>query len=76
MLVRDALHSLNASPLHADCSAVDGLNSANDGAGSIKRAKPKAAIILLWIVLIFFLPFHGLLMPLVPALCRRAKEAP
>lgn len=44
MLKRDVLHSLNASALHADCSAAEGLNSAYAEAGNAKIAKPRAAI--------------------------------
>ena len=44
MLKRDVLHSLNASALHADCSAADGLNSAYAEAGNAKIARQKGAV--------------------------------
>jgi len=49
-LVSDPLHSLNASPLHADCSAADGLKPANAALGNAKRAQAIAAIILFLIL--------------------------
>jgi hypothetical protein len=55
--VSDPLHSLNASPLHADWSAADGLKPANAALGNVKRAKPRAAITAFLIVIMFFL--HG-----------------
>jgi hypothetical protein len=54
MLVSDPLHSLNASPLHADCSAADGLKPANAALGNAKRAKPRAAITAFLIVIMVF----------------------
>jgi hypothetical protein len=45
MFVSEPLHSLNASPRQADCSATDGLKPANAALGNINRAKPTAAII-------------------------------
>src|SRR5262245_35873173 len=42
----DPLHSLNASPLHADCSAADGLKPANAALGNAKRAQLIATIVL------------------------------
>ena len=44
MLVSDPLHSLNASPLQADCSAADGANPADAALGDTSSAKPIAGI--------------------------------
>jgi hypothetical protein len=60
MLVSEPLHSLNASPLQADCSAPDGLNPANDALGNTSRAKPTAAIIPFRIVFMTFSPARGI----------------
>ena len=54
MLVSDPLHSLNASPLHADWSAAEGLKPANAALGKPKSTKPRAAIPAFLIVTIFF----------------------
>jgi hypothetical protein len=56
MLVSEPLHSLNASPLQADCRAPDGLNPANDALGNTSRAKPTEAIIPFRIVFMTFSP--------------------
>jgi hypothetical protein len=50
ILVSDPRHSLNASPLHADCSAADGLKPANAALGNAKRAQPIAAIVVIRIL--------------------------
>ena len=70
MLVSEPLHSLNASPRQADCSATDGLKPANAALGNINRAKPTAAIIPFRIVFMTFL-LTGLLML---ELCHSARE--
>ena len=54
MLVSDPLHSLNASPLHADWSAAEGLKPANAALGKPKSTKPRAAIPAFLIVTIFW----------------------
>ena len=45
MLVSEPLHSLNASPLQADCSAADGAKPANAALGDTSRVKPIVGII-------------------------------
>ena len=57
MLKRDVLHSLNASALHADCSAADGLNSAYAEAGNAKIAKPRAAVTPFFRIVVHNVPF-------------------
>ena len=57
MLKRDVLHSLNASALHADCSAADGLNSAYAEAGNAKIAKPRAAVTPFFRIVFITFPF-------------------
>jgi hypothetical protein len=56
MLASDPLHSLNASPLHADWSAAEGLKPANAALGKPKSTKARAAIPAFLIVTISFLP--------------------
>jgi hypothetical protein len=56
MLVSEPLHSLNASPRQADCSAADGLKPANAALGNINRARPTAAIIPFRFVFMTFSP--------------------
>jgi hypothetical protein len=73
MLVSEPLHSLNASPLQADCSAPDGLNPANDALGNTSRAKPTEAIIPFRIVFMTFFSCQG---HLVMELCHPVREAP
>ena len=60
MLKRDVLHSLNASALHADCSAADGLNSAYAEAGNAKIAKPRAAVTPFFRIVFITFPFFSL----------------
>src|SRR5262245_6796152 len=62
ILVSDPRHSLNASPLHADCSAADGLKPASAVLGNAKRAQPTAAILLFRSLFMTFSP-NGVLMP-------------
>jgi hypothetical protein len=54
MLVSDPLHSLNASPLQADCSAADGANPADAALGDTSSAKPIAGIMKFRIVFMNF----------------------
>ena len=60
MLERDVLHSLNASALHADCSAADGFNSAYAEAGNAKIAKSRAAVTPFFRMLFITFPFVSL----------------
>ena len=57
MLVSEPLHSLNASPLQADCNAADGANPADAALGNTSSAKPIAGIIKFRIVV------HEILLP-------------
>jgi hypothetical protein len=60
-LKRDAVQSLNMSPMQAERSSDDGLNSsANAALGNAKTAKPRAASIPFRIVFMTF-PFEGAL---------------
>ena len=70
MLVSEPLHSLNASPLQADCSAADGANPAD--AGDTNKTKPIAGIIQFRIV---FMNFSCLSFLMVRS-CRPISEAP
>ena len=54
MLVSEPLHSLNASPLQADCSAADGANPADAALGDTSSAKPIAGIMKFRIVFMNF----------------------
>jgi hypothetical protein len=59
-LKRDAVQSLNMSPMQAERSSADGLNSsANAVLGNAKTAKPRAASIPFRIVFMTFPLFEG-----------------
>ncbi len=72
MFMRYALHSLIASPVQAERSSADGLNSANPAVGHATRTSPTAAITRLRMFMIF--PFVSMA-PLSPsATLWRARE--